>query len=318
MILRPGAERAHLTFGGTRMKRVVRWIGVLLGAVVALVVVAAAGLYASSTYRLSRTYTVPTENLAVPRDAATVARGEHLVIVHTKCGDCHGVDLGGAVFIDDPALGRVPAPNLTAGRGGVGLTFSDADYARAIRHGIAPDGHPLLVMPADDWARMSDEDTAAVIAYVRSVPPVDRELPPLEVRPLGRALIATGQLPLPADLIDHAAQRPPAPPPGPTAEYGGYLAEIGGCRGCHGPGLSGGRIPGTPPEIPPATNITPTGIGSWAEQDFVRALRTGARPDGSRIDPFMPWGATSKLSDDELHALWLYVHAVPPKATGTR
>jgi mono/diheme cytochrome c family protein len=148
---------------------------------------------------------------------------------------------------------------------------------------------------------------------------VDRELPPSEIRLVGRALLVAGQLELRSAVgASRAARYATAVPPGPTAEYGEYLVRVGGCMGCHGPGLSGGRSPGEPETIPAATNITPAGIGTWTERDFFRAIREGKRPDGSAINPFMPWKAMATLSDDELRAIWLYLRSVPARETGTR
>ena len=79
--------------------------------------------------------------------------------------------------------------------------------------------------------------------------------------------------------------------------------------------LNGGHVSGTPPTFPDAQNITPAGIGKWTEADFTRALRVGARPDNSAINPFMPWALTSQMTDEELHALWLYIKAVPAVPT---
>src|SRR6185436_13701711 len=113
-------------------------------------------------------------------------------------------------------------------------------------------------------------------------PAVTRERPATELHFLGKALWTFGQLPLyDADRIDHQKSPPVQVAMGPTAEYGHYLANVGGCTGCHGTGLSGGKIPGTPPEWKPAANLTPTGIGSWTPDDFKRALREGKRPDGT-------------------------------------
>jgi len=101
------------------------------------------------------------------------------------------------------------------------------------------------------------------------------------------------------------------------AGRGRYLADIAGCHGCHGTGLSGGPVAG-PPGLPPASNLTTAGIGDWTEADFVRAMRNGRRPDGSSLDPFMPWEVFGKMTDDELHALWLYLRSVPARAFGNK
>jgi mono/diheme cytochrome c family protein len=128
----------------------------------------------------------------------------------------------------------------------------------------------------------------SLIAYLRTLPAVDRELPPTSFGLLGRVLLLKGDLNgmFDAKEIDHLARRSAPPAADTTADYGRYLAEIGGCTGCHGPTLSGGPIPGMPPEARPARNITPEGIGSWTEQDFFKAVRVGsvltALPDSHR------------------------------------
>jgi mono/diheme cytochrome c family protein len=122
-----------------------------------------------------------------------------------------------------------------------------------------------------------------------------------------------------AKLIDHLARRGAPPAADTTADYGRYLADIGGCTGCHGPTLSGGPIPGLPPESKPARNITPEGIGSWTEPDFFKALREGIRPDGTPIDSTqMPIRLTREMTDLETRAIFMYLKTVPPKATGGR
>jgi len=301
------------------MNRAMKWVGLPVGAILAILVLAAAAVFAASEARIRKSYVVDDVPIAIPTDEASIARGAHLLQIR-GCHDCHGDDYGGAVFIDE-APGRLIASNLTRGAGGIASRYSDADWVRAIRHGIRPDGRSLLFMPSYEYHPLSDEDLGQMIAYLKSVPPVDRPLPKSTVRPLGRALLLAGELPLlPAEMIDHSAPRLPAPPEGPTPEYGGYLAFS--CIGCHGLEFSGGKIPGTPPDFPPATNITPdmeTGIGTWSEEDFFRALREGVRPDGSRIDPVMPWeNVTARMTDDEVSAIWLYLRTVAAKPAGGR
>jgi mono/diheme cytochrome c family protein len=217
-------------------------------------------------------------------------------------------------------MGLLWASNLTTGEGGIAGSYTDADWDRSIRHGVGPDGKPLMFMPAQEFWPLSDDDLAALIAYYRSKPPVDRTIPEPSPGPLARFLYLTGQLPLvPAELVDHEAERPAAPPVGPTAEYGAYLAT--GCVGCHGPNLSGGKIVGGDPNWPPAKNITPeeeTGIGAWSHEDFVVAMREGIRPDGSEINPVMPIQATRHMTDVELEAIYRYLMSLEPRMFGNR
>ena len=298
-----------------------KWLrraGVALASLLALLVLAAGAGYGASARRLNRTYRAPDEALSIPTDAASLARGRHLATAIGKCVDCHGDNLGGRIVIDDPALGRVVATNLTRGRGGIGSSASALDLERAIRHGIRRDGRSVVFMPSEDWQEMSDADAGALIAYIRQLAPVDNVLPPTTLGPLGRALLVGNVVPLLKAELAAAAKHPPAQTPGPTVEYGRYLANIGGCTGCHGPRLSGGPIPGAPPSFKPAANITPGGIGHWTEADFTKALREGVRPGGTAIDPFMPWARTREMTDDEIRATWAYLRTVAPRQFGNR
>ncbi|MDH5234953.1 MAG: cytochrome c [Gemmatimonadota bacterium] len=300
------------------MARVLKLVGIVVGAVVLLAAVGAAALYAWTGAELGKKVALPTHEFRAPTDAASVARGEHVVRALVKCGECHGADLGGQPVVDDPAIGRVVATNITRGQGGVLATYSDADLERAIRHGLAKDGRRLVVMPSNEYQFISDEDLGAVIAYLRTVPPVDREVGPQKVGPLARALFAAGKFPLfPGTEVTHLQAPVPSVPVDSTVAYGKYIGDIG-CSGCHGRTYGGGAIPGGPPEWPKPANLTPEGIGHYSLADFEHILRTGTRPDGSKLDPFMPIGATSLMTPVEVTAVFRYLQSLPPKPFGTR
>jgi cytochrome c553 len=93
------------------------------------------------------------------------------------------------------------------------------------------------------------------------------------------------------------------------------------CIGCHGAALSGGRIPGAPPDWPAAANLTPAADGALAKYPDVAAfsamLRTGKRPDGSTVSAVMPFAALKELNDTDVQAIWLHLKALPATATGT-
>jgi mono/diheme cytochrome c family protein len=296
------------------MKAVLKWTGIAVGAVLGLVVLAVGCVYLVSTVQLKQRYSLAVEPIAIPSDSAAIARGSHLAHALVMCVDCHGPDLAGSTMIDQPPFAVVSAPNLTAA--GLGKQLSDLDLVRAIRYGVAPDGRSLVVMPSAQYYHLTDADLGAVIAYLRSVPAARRDLKPTRYGPISRTLLALGKLPvLQAPLIDRSAPRP-APAPGVTVEYGSYLALP--CRGCHGPGLSGGVDPAGDPTWPPTSNLTPEGLGRWTLADFTRVLREGKRPVGTEVNPAMPWRWLSNLSDDEIAALWMYLRTVPARPFGGR
>lgn len=281
-----------------------------LGAVLLVIVVVVAGAWAVSEWRLSRTDPVVVRVPTLPDDSVDIAEGGRLARTW-GCRGCHADDLGGQVLIDAPPMGVLPAPNLTAGVGGLGPEYGLDHWVRAVRHGVGADGRRLMIMPSQDYAGMSDGDLGRILTWARATPPVDRELPPRSVGPVARALVAAGAFPLAYDLIDHA--RPPGPEPvrAATADYGAYLAQT--CVGCHGPDLAGGPSP--EPRAPPVPNITrhPDGLADWTRGDFERLLREGVRPDGTAVGDGMPWRSFQYLEDDEIEALWLYVQSVPAR-----
>lgn len=301
------------------MERLLKWGGAALVGLAGLVALALAAVYGATEYRIRKTYEISPAALAVRSTPESIARGKHIATVR-GCVDCHTASLGGNTFLDEAPVARLFASNLTSGRGGVGRTYTDADWVRAIRHGVGPGGKPLLFMPSHEFNVISDEDLAALIAYLKSIPPVDNAPRKNSVGPIGRILFLSGKVNLlPAEGIDHRERHKTAPVPGPTAEYGKYMAS--GCIGCHGDNFSGGPIPGAPPSFPAARNITPddaTGIGTWTEQDFFNAMRNGKRPDGTELRPEMPWKLTAQMTNDEIRALWVYLQSVPARPYGNR
>ncbi len=301
------------------MPFIFRFVFWLVGGLLAVLAIAALGIYAISEARLSQVYPIRTIMVDDAGDAALLERGRHLVEHVTVCVDCHGDDLGGGVVVDDPALGRIVAPNLTGGAGGLGASLSDADIAGILLTGVKPDGRSALVMPSEDYANLSPRDVAAIITYLRAQPAVDRQMPANELHALGRILVATGQINLnTADDVARVASVAP-PTEAVTAEYGGYLAHAAGCTGCHGPTLSGGKIADAPPDWPPASNITRGGVtADWTAADFAATLRTGVDKNGHMISTIMPWARYGGMTADELNAIWLYIQSLPPAEFGAR
>src|SRR5215212_5556832 len=176
------------------MTRMLRWGGIVVLALCVLTSAAALTVYGVSARRLQRVYPVTVVvPRTIPTDAAALARGRHIATAMGSCTLCHGQDLGGQMLGEPGPLGTLAAPNLTGGRGGLGATFTAADWVRGIRHGVHRDGTTLLIMPCEAFVYMNERDVADLIAYLTQLPPVDREMPRTHLGPLGRTLLAVGK-----------------------------------------------------------------------------------------------------------------------------
>lgn len=293
------------------MRKLLKWIGVSLATIIALILVALATLVLLGGRKLSAQRTLAPElvrAVAVPTDVASLERGAHLA--RTRCVFCHGEDLGGKMFIDDPSFMLLPAPNLTRGAGGVGGKYADdAAWVRAIRHGLNPEGRALIIMPSEVFYFLSDQDTGALVAYLKSLPPVDRKFAAPQPSVVAKALVGAGVITnaVPFLYMDHQAPRPPAPPEGATAEYGAYILRTFGCGNCHGAELSGQITPG--PKKFLAGNLTQGGpLKAWDEEIFLKMVR-------ERVHEEMPWGMLRSMHDDEQRAIWRFLAAQPARAS---
>lgn len=288
------------------MSRGLKWIGLSLGGLIGVLVAAALTFFVIGWTRLRGTFVPPPGLTAVPGDSTTLARGEHLLRIY-GCQECHGADLGGRVFLDIPP-GHFVAPNLTRGHGGIGVTFHDADWDRAIRFGVRPDHTSLVpVMPYRLFNHLSDADAAALIAYVERVPPVDHLLPATSVHLLG--YVVAGLADRKRFFGDRSQPAAAAPAPG-TAAYGGYLASTI-CADCHGAELQGGKHPA--PDAPPAPSLVPAAY--WPEATFAATVRTGIAPGNRKLSEWMPAKRLQYLTDDELQALYAYLQTRKPGTT---
>jgi cytochrome c553 len=244
-----------------------------------------------------------------------IRRGKHLVEARVACNGCHADDFGGGKIIDIALVGHWVAPNLTTGDGSVTKGFTANDWDRAVRHGVRRNGHTSS-MPSGDFVNLSDHELSDIVAYIRSLPPVNRDLGPVKLGPMFAYMIATDPKAFVAATIDHDTAHAVEPPPeAPDAVLGEHIVQV--CRGCHGAQLSGGKLEGDP-DMPIVANLTPhaTGLKGWTEADFIRALHEGKRKDGTDISKMMPWQAYGRMSDTELKAVWAYLQTVPPREKG--
>jgi cytochrome c553 len=295
------------------MRTVLKWLLRLVLLLVVVIALFVGYVYWRTAALFAKTYDVKVPKITIPTDEASVARGKYLVEKVSLCAECHDKDLGGKIIHDNFMFGRLAGSNLTRGRGGIGNRYKDEDYVRALVHGVRKDRHSVVFMPSADY-KFTESDLAATVAYIRSVPPVVRDLPPAKVGPMARALSLFADFPLfAAEKIDHANVRfaKAADITNPITA-GDYLISTAGCRGCHGPDLAGG---GGPP--PGASNITPVGLDGWTEHDFMTAMREHKRPNGTAIDEAMP-RIYGSMSDDDLRKIFGYLKTVPAKGEKTK
>ncbi len=260
---------------------------------------------------------------------ARLARGRYLVEGPMHCFECHsdvdwktpgapvrpGKKGSGAPFPMDVGF-PLNVPNISPDPETGAGKWTDEQFARAIREGIGHDGRRLFpLMPYMNFRVLSDEDLAAVIAYVRSIPPVRNAVP---ATPLPEPV--KNSLPPPAPITA------PVPPPdfSNPIKRGAYLVTLANCVTCHTPvdqqGLplpgmefSGGFIMKGPWGEVASANITPdaSGISYYNQALFLQALRTGYVRT-RKLNSIMPWGHFRSMTDQDLNAIYAYLSTLPP------
>ena len=282
------------------MKPLLRWIGIGLASVVGLAIIAYAVVYVLSERALRRTYEVPAVAVSVPTDSASIVEGRRLATVRGCFGGCHGPQAEGGIMLDDPMLARLVAPNLTAAV----HKYSDAELAVAIRNGVRPGGHSMVVMPSEAFVGLTDGDLGRIIAFLKSLPSVPGHESSLTLGPIGRIGLAVGQFKLAAQLI--AETVPPPEATNEEAAWGRYLARTT-CPQCHASDLRGTSNPGfTSPNLQVVAGYTP--------EAFTQLLRTGVALGGRNLGMMSPWARDhlSHFTDAEIAALYRYLHSLPP------
>jgi cytochrome c553 len=291
-----------LAFVAWRAKRLwVRLAGGIPASLLAILGVVACGAALSGVGRITRAYPNPAASITVAGTPEQIALGEKYA---RACAGCHAANgdlpLTGRQFFggpEGPPFGTLWAPNLTPAHL---KEWSDGEIIRAIREGIGRDGRSLVIMPSKAFHSMSDADVQALVAYLRSTPAIEPNTPP-------KALNVVAALTIASSDDAFSAQAPitspvSAPPAGPTAEYGSYLATTVGCRECHGENLQGAIPPGSQTGLR-STNLVEF-VAKYDEAAFIATLRTGTNPEGKAISDEMPWRDLEKFTDDDLRAIY--------------
>ena len=306
------------------MKKFLKITGYIIGGLLLIILIIAAYI----NFAPVPTYEVKAPDLTITPDSASIAEGKKMA--QMTCFQCHmnnGKLTGGIMEEADSPFGLIHTPNITQDKDyGIG-NYTDGELVYLLRTGIKRDGsYAPPWMPK--FPHLSDEDVNNIIAYLRSEEP---EVQPSEVTHpednpsfLVKMLLRVAFKPLPYDGEPIAA-----PPKTDKVAYGRYLATAKlDCFGCHSPDFKTQNI--MEPEKTPgffsggnkfetedhglviSANLTPekeTGIGSWTEEQFIRVLKYGRKPDGTNVRPPMP--PFPLLSDEEAAAIWAYLQTVP-------
>lgn len=281
------------------MKRLLKWLGLGLGGLVALGILAYAVVYVLSERVLRHVYAVPTVAISIPTDPASIVEGQRLATIHGCYGACHGKHAEGTVMIDEPMIARLIAPNLTVAV----RKYSAAELANIIRNGVRPGGQSLLAMPSEAFVGLTDADLSRIIAFLQSLPALPGPTAVGSIGPLGRIGLASGKFKTEAQFI--AETVPPPAATGEQAVLGRYLARTI-CAICHGTSLRGDS---NPDFASPGLQI----VAAYSADSFTRLLRTGVPLGGQNLPTMGPWAKKllSQLNDEEIAALYSYLHTMP-------
>lgn len=309
---------------------ILKWTGIVIVALVALVV---AAVYLNYPPKLNEPY----PDIVAVTDSAVIAHGKYLVYGPAHCAICHGaasrddletlaqkiftLPLSGGLEFNMPGA-KIHAKNLTPDKEtGIGR-YTDAELARMIRYGVRHNNE--VMFPFMSFGNLSDADLQAIISFLRSQPPVKKEIPPNELNFMMKGAMAFLVTPYgPKGEIAKTVVQDT------TAQYGAYLANhVAGCHDCHtNADLMTGKFIGQPfaggqktPDIyeDPNTwvytpNLTPdpkTGkIFHWDKDQFIARFKKTGRTVKNSI---MPWECYTSLTDNDLTAIYHYLKSLPP------
>ncbi len=279
----------------------------------------------------------PVPSVSVKATPERLARGAYLARHVAVCIDCHsdrdwtkfsgpmvpGTDGKGGFRFDESMgfPGTIFAKNITPA--GIG-SMSDGELLYAITTGVSRNRTALFpLMPYQAYDKMPDEDLYSVIAYIRSLAPIQNNVPHTSLNFPLNFIVRT--IPKP-----HSPQQPPDT--ANSTAYGRYLANIAGCIECHTERVKGERIPGMefaggwtfelPHGSVRSANITPddeTGIGSWTKDLFIAKFKYFAQSDSTNTsvakmgyNTIMPWTMFAGMTEHDLGAVYDYLRTVPP------
>ncbi len=317
------------------MKKVIR----ILGFLVLFLILAAAGglLYFNSAYPVK----IKIDDIKVEATPERLERGKYLAHHVSLCIDCHSArdfkyysgplientfGQGGEEF--NKEIGGIPgllyARNITPA--GIGH-WSDGELLRAITCGVNKENEALFpLMPYQNYASLSKEDLFSIVAYIRSLPPIENDITEKSIDFPVNLIIKT----LPAE----ASLTSTIPDKSNKLEYGKYMTNAAGCVHCHtkqvegkfveGMAFAGGFRFGFPDgSVIQSANITPdkeTGIGHWTREAFIARFKAYVDSLGNPVkipvvpnekNTIMPWTVYGGMTTEDLGAIYDFLRTVP-------
>lgn len=290
----------------------IKWPGMLLFGLFGFLLLVISVTASIGLYKLNfppHQYAVSTVQVAGTPEQ--IERGEKLAYI---CIDCHSssgeLPLDGSkdnLITDAVPIGVLYASNLTPG--GRLVDWTDGEIMRAIREGVDKNGRPMIFMTSEPFSHFSDADVQALVAYLRSQPAVNRDLPERNLNILAALFVGanlaptSAQPPITAEIVT---------PKSNTVEYGQYLVLTSGCRDCHGLDLTG-----APNQfVPQGPNLT-VAMQNWSEEQFVTFLSTGVNNFGRPVDPKqMPWLSYNRaFSESDMRDVYSYLRGLETVAS---
>ncbi|MDT3695564.1 MAG: hypothetical protein ROY99_04170 [Ignavibacterium sp.] len=314
------------------MKKLMKIGAIVIGGLVVLVI--SGSVYFTLTFPKD----VPVINVKVVATPERIERGKYLANSVAVCIDCHSTrdftkfsgpvvpgteGMGGAIFGEESGLpGTVPVKNITPAALG---KWSDGEIIRALTSGLDKDGKSLFpIMPYENYHTMSEEDLYSVVAYLRTLKPIENE-------------VGNKQLDFPLNFIEKTlpieVYKPlKSPDKSDMKAYGKYLVTLGACIHCHTQSEDGKLVEGMeyagggevkfPFGIIRSANITPdveTGIGSWTKEVFIQRFKSMASDLAKNMavkqgdfNTVMPWTMYANMTEEDLGAIYEYLRSIKP------
>ncbi len=278
--------------------KAVIWLKRIALSLVLLFVLVIASIYVGSEYILRKTYRVPLAAVPTFSDTASLQQGKHLMQIY-HCASCHGERLEGRLFLDMPGVSKIYSSNLTQ----VARQYTDPELARALRHSVKKDGTAAWMFASPSFYQLSDADVGKMIAYLRTLEPVDNQVPAHEIKPMARLGLLLGKFKPVPEQINHQAPRTLAQYDTSAVAYGKYLTTTV-CSGCHGPDLKGDAAMGSPALVVAA---------AFPKEKLAHLFKTGeglTRKDLPKMGK-MSRKYLSHLTEKEVDAIYAYLQTLP-------